>query len=323
MNLISKNKIKILSDFRSDLEMFNLSKKNLNIIKKNFKSEITIQFLNLKKIKKKYDADIYWGTRINNEIINRIENLKWIHFGSVGVDKINLELTKSRKIKVTNSKGVNTDVMINLIIYYLIDTSRKLNFLTKKTKRSNYETLFSNCKDLPKQKICILGYGRISKKIEKNLNLLNINYKYFSRRIFNSKKIINEKNFIKSLHNFDTIINLLKADKKNINFLNMNLFKKMKKEINLILVGRITTVNLKDLYSFLSENKRSTCYIDGISTEENYHLFNKINKLENVFISPHIGGYFKDYWNIQTSLFQRNLFLYLNKKRLINEVRNI
>ena len=69
MNLISKNKIKILSDFRSDLEMFNLSKKNLNIIKKNFKSDITIQFLNLKKIKKKYDADIYWGTRINNEII--------------------------------------------------------------------------------------------------------------------------------------------------------------------------------------------------------------------------------------------------------------
>jgi phosphoglycerate dehydrogenase-like enzyme len=323
MNLISKNKIKILSDFRSDLEMFNLSKKNLNIIKKNFKSDITIQFLNLKKIKKKYDADIYWGTRINNEIINRIENLKWIHFGSVGVDKINLELTKSRKIKVTNSKGVNTDAMINLIIYYLIDTSRKLNFLTKKTKRSNYETLFSNCKDLPKQKICILGYGRISKKIEKNLSLLNINYKYFSRRIFNSKKIINEKNFIKSLHNFDTIINLLKADKKNINFLNVNLFKKMKKEINLILVGRITTINLKDLYSFLSKNKRSTCYIDGISTEENHHLFNKINKLENVFISPHIGGYFKDYWNIQTSLFQRNLSLYLNKKRLINEVRNI
>lgn len=323
MSLILKNKIKILSDFRSDLEMFNLDKKNLDIIKKNFKGDITIQFLDLKKIKKKYDADIYWGTRINNEIINRIENLKWIHFGSVGVDKINLELTKSRKIKVTNSKGVNTDAMINLIIYYLIDTSRKLIFLTKKNKRSNYETLFSNCKDLSKQKICILGYGRISKKIEKYLNSLNINYHYFSRRVFNSKKIINEKNFIKSLHNFDTIINLLKVDKKNINFLSTNLFKKMKKEINLILVGRIATVNLKDLYSFLSQNKKSTCYIDGISTEENYHLFNKINRLENVFVSPHIGGYFKEYWSMQRNLFQKNLSLYINRKRLINEVRNI
>lgn len=142
MNLILKNKIKILSDFKSDLEMFNLNKKNLDIIKKNFKGNITINFLDLKKIKKKYDADIYWGTRINNEIINRIENLKWIHFGSVGVDKISLELIKSRKIKVTNSRGINTDAMINLIIYYLIDTSRKLNFLTKKNKKSTTKSYF-------------------------------------------------------------------------------------------------------------------------------------------------------------------------------------
>ena len=323
MSLISKNKIKVLTDFRSNLEMFNLDNKNLDMIKKNFNGNIIVEFLDLKKIKKNYNADIYWGTRINNDIINRITNLKWIHFGSVGVDKIDLEFTKRNKIKVTNSKGINTDAMINLIIYYLIDTSKKITFLKKENSRIDYEKLFSTCKDLSKQKICILGYGRISKKIEKYLNLLNINYYYFSRRVFNSKKIINEKGFIKSLHNFDTIINLLKADKKNINFLNMKLFKKMKKEINLILVGRISTINLEDLHIFLSQNKKSNCYIDGISTEENYHLFNKINKLKNVFTSPHIGGYFKEYWNMQNNLFQRNLFLYLNKKKLINEITDL
>ena len=323
MSLTSKNKIKILTDFKSNLEMFNLDNKNLDMIKKNFNRDIIIKFLDLKKIKKKYNADIYWGTRINNDIINRIQNLKWIHFGSVGVDKIDLEFTKRNKIKVTNSKGINTDAMINLIIYYLIDTSKKIIFLKKENSRIDYERLFSNCKDLSKQKICILGYGRISKKIEKYLNLLNINYCYFSRRIFNSKKIINEKNFIKSLNNFDTIINLLKVDKKNINFLNMKLFKKMKKDINLILVGRLSTISLKDLHIFLSQNKKSNCYIDGIPTDENYLLFNKINKLKNVFTSPHIGGYFKEYWKMQISLFQRNLFLYLNKKKLINEITNL
>ena len=323
MSLISKNKIKVLTDFRSNLEMFNLDNKNLDMIKKNFNGDVIIEFLDLKKIKKNYDADIYWGTRINNDIINRITNLKWIHFGSVGVDKIDLEFAKRNNIKVTNSKGINTDAMINLIIYYLIDTSKKITFLKKENSRIDYEKLFSNCKDLSKQKICILGYGRISKKLEKYLNLSNINYYYFSRRVFNSKKIINEKDFLKSLHNFDTIINLLKADKKNINFLNMKLFKKMKIAINLILVGRISTINLKDLHIFLSQNKKSYCYIDGIPTEENYHLFNKINKLKNVFTSPHIGGYFKEYWNMQNNLFQRNLFLYLNKKKLINEITNL
>ena len=103
----------------------------------------------------------------------------------------------------------------------------------------------------------------------------------------------------------------------------MKLFKKMKKDINLILVGRLSTINLKDLHIFLSQNKKSTCYIDGISTGENYLLFNKINKLKNVFTSPHIGGYFKEYWKMQISLFQRNLFLYLNKKKLINEITNL
>ena len=323
MNLVLKNKIKILTDFKSPLEMFNLDKKNILEIKKKFKGNIAFELIDIKKLKKIYDADIYWGTRINNKIINRITNLKWIHFGSVGVDKIDLENAKKRKIIITNSKKINTDAMANLIIYYLIDTSKKIIFLNKKKTRNDYESLFLNCKDLSKQKICILGYGQISKKIKNYLKYLNINYCYFSRRFLNSKKIINEKKFINTLNNFDTIINLLKSDKKNLNFLNMKLFKKMKKNINLILVGRIATVDMKDLYKFLSQNKKSNCYIDAIPTSGNNHLFKKLNDLHNVFISPHIGGYFREYWNLQMNLFQRNLILYMNKKKLINQIKNI
>ena len=250
MNLVLKSKIKILTDFKSPLEMFNLNKKNIFEIKRKFKNKINFELINIKKLKKKYDADIYWGTKINDKIINRITNLKWIHFGSVGVDKIDLEVAKKRKIIITNSKRINTDAMANLIIYYLIDTSKKIIFLNKKKTRNNYESLFLNCKDLSKQKICILGYGEISKKIENYLKYLNINYCYLSRRVFSSKKIINKKKFINTLNNFDTIINLLKYDKKNLNFLDMKLFKKMKKDINLVLVGRIATVDMKDLYTF-------------------------------------------------------------------------
>ena len=73
MNLNSKKKIKILTDFKSKLEMFNLNKKYLDQIKKNFSKNINVEFINLNKIKKKYDAEIYWGTRINNEIINKFK----------------------------------------------------------------------------------------------------------------------------------------------------------------------------------------------------------------------------------------------------------
>ncbi len=318
MNLNSKKKIKILTDFKSKLEMFNLNKKYLDQIKKNFSKNINVEFINLNKIKKKYDAEIYWGTRINNEIINKIKNLKWIHFGSVGIDKINIDLVKKRKIIITNSKGINTDVMVNLIIFYLIDTSKKLIFSNKKNNRSKYEHLFSNCKDLSKQKVCILGHGDISKKIENYLKFLNVGYKYFSSRKSSLNKIINKKEFVRSINNFDTIINLMRSNKTNLNFINMKLLNKMKKNINLILVGRLSTVDLEDLYKFLSKNKKSNCYIDAIPNDENFSIFKKINSLKNVFISPHIGGYFKEYWNLQVNLFKKNLQLYLGKKKLIN-----
>ena len=32
-------------------------------------------------------AEIYWGNRITEEIITNMPNLKWIHFGSVGVER--------------------------------------------------------------------------------------------------------------------------------------------------------------------------------------------------------------------------------------------
>ena len=53
MSLISKNKIKVLTDFRSNLEMFNLDSKNLDMIKKIFNGDVIVEFLDLKKIKKK------------------------------------------------------------------------------------------------------------------------------------------------------------------------------------------------------------------------------------------------------------------------------
>ena len=54
MNLIlNNNKIKILIDFKSKLEMFNLDKKKLLIFKK-INSNLVFEFIDINKLKKKY-----------------------------------------------------------------------------------------------------------------------------------------------------------------------------------------------------------------------------------------------------------------------------
>ena len=115
MNLASKNRVKILSDFNSNLEMFNLKNEILTKVRLSNKYKIALEFIDTRNLKKIYHGDVYWGTKINKNILSKIKNLKWIHFGSVGTDKINVNKLTQSGIKVTNSKGINSDYMVNLI----------------------------------------------------------------------------------------------------------------------------------------------------------------------------------------------------------------
>ena len=310
-------KIKILTDFKSKLEMFNLNKNEINKLNKKFPT-IKIEFINLNKIKKEYDAEIYWGTRINDKILSKCPNLKWIHFGSVGVDKLSHKNLKNRKILISNSPGINSESVFNLAIFFLIDTTKK--FLNKKNliNRLKYEKNFSECKDLDNQKIIVLGYGNIAKKLQKFSRLFNLNMNFLSSRKLKMKNIINKIKLTSSLKNYDTIINLLRFNEKNNNFLTKDLFDKMKKDVNLILIGRLKTINIKDLYNFLRINKKATCYLDALPDIYNEINFQKLRKLDNIFITPHIGGYFKNYWINQISIFENNLKLFIKSKKIKN-----
>ena len=46
----------------------------------------------------------------------------------MGTDKINVNKLTQSGIKVTNSKGINSDYMVNLILFYLLDTTKRLLF---------------------------------------------------------------------------------------------------------------------------------------------------------------------------------------------------
>jgi len=225
-------KLFITTDFSSKLKLFNLDKKTLLNLRKNHKN-IEIKKINLNRIKQDIKTNIYWGTRINDKIIDFFPNLKWIHFGSVGVDKLSYEKVSEKNITITNSKLLNTDSIFNLIILYLLDTTKKL-LINKKyyESRHQYEKIFLNTQDFSKQKILVLGYGNVAKKIHKFSNFYKLNIDFFSRRksiLKKKKKIFIElKKLNRSLKKYDTIINLLPNNRFNKDFFNKKIFFNLK-----------------------------------------------------------------------------------------------
>ena len=96
---MKKNTIYIGYDLHLNLKLYNLPKK----LKKSIQSlSSRISLVKIKGSNDKFlkDIEIYFGNRINDEIINNSPRLKWIHFGSIGIDRINKNKVVKRKIVV-------------------------------------------------------------------------------------------------------------------------------------------------------------------------------------------------------------------------------
>ena len=126
--IISNKKTIVACDLFLSLRLYHLPewlKERLNIKFPNVKivptntpdSPITIE-----------DATVYWGNRITPEIIQNMPKLEWIHFGSVGVNRLNIEEVSKRNILITNSRGLVISSMVTSAVAFMTNLARGIHF---------------------------------------------------------------------------------------------------------------------------------------------------------------------------------------------------
>ena len=184
--------------------------------------------------------------------------------------------------------------MANLILLFFLDINKKVFFLKKFSNRKNYEDIFTKITTDENKRVLILGYGNIAKKTEKLLKNFTKYIDIYSSRskTLRKKNLISLKSCKKKLNQYSVVINLLPNNQNNYEFINFEFLKRLKQNINLILIGRLETININDLFSFALKNKSSCIYLDGNIKPK---LNRKFKKLNNIFITPHIGGYYYNY----------------------------
>lgn len=308
-------KVNIVTDFVYGKAIYKLP----NSFKKKIKKIANIYEFNKKNIPIN-KVNIYWGTRIKDTDLDIYKNLSWIHFGSVGTDKLSYNNLKDKKIKITNSKKTNSYSVAELVIQFYLDTKKQIlltkNFSDRTTYEKNYRGIIYN----KKENILILGYGNISKKVIQILKQFNVKIDIYSSRNkqFKNKNIISIKETKKKLKQYDTIINILPNNLINKNLLNNNFFLNAINLKNFISVGRKETINIEHLYYFAKKNKNKFFYLDA---QLDNTSIKKFKRLKNMVITPHIGGYYSKYWDDQFEIFKDNLLRYLNGKKLKNTVK--
>jgi len=310
-----KSKINVGIDLFLKLNMYNVPSKSLIFLKKKYPN---INFIPVNLGKKNYPynkIDIYWGNRITPNIIKQSENLKWIHFGSVGVERSYCEETIKKKIIVTNSKHSMTDAMVTTGLAFITFLSRNFHIFSKirnnkNFNRKTYDKFFNQTLDLNGKSCFIAGMGSVGKKLSIVLKTLGMN-------IIGKKKIKFDKNknhqFLKFIEKADFIVNLLPLTKKTKKIFDKKAISKIGKKSFFINIGRGETVDEKYLIHALKNKKISGAALD-VFAKEPLSSNSKLFKLSNVLITPHVAGVSKNYWEKQIQLFDYNLSCFLKKK---------
>ncbi len=315
------------SDFASSLKLYNLPE--------NFAQEISNNS-NVNKLFVTSDLDhlsdsgcqVFFGHRIATNHVVRMSNLKWIHLGTSGYDKIDLSICQKKGIVVTNSSTLIAESLAAHALSFILSLMRNsfFNLTIKDSKdftREAFDFNFQRLKTPQTSKALIFGSGNASIALATWLVGLGFQVGIVSvskRRIENlptgvSQIEASDADDILGIQDF--IINLLPRRDDTLDYFDEERFSRMCSDSFYVSVGRGGTTKEEVLIKFLRHRRIAGAALDVFS-QEPLDSFSPLFECDNLIMTPHIGAVNRDYWPLQTSFFLQNLERFASGQKMQN-----
>ena len=258
----------------------------------------------LKKIKD-FDSIIIKSTvLVDSRLLEAAKKLKVVGRAGTGLDNIDVELLKTKKIKLISTPNVNTVPTAEYIICLLLYLTKKIKKIEKMISNND----FSRHEIIPYQlsymTIGIIGIGNLG--IEVTKRLLNFNCKIYGYDPFSKFKKQFKlmggkfKKELKDLLKISDVVILSASlnsetkfmiNEKNLKFFKMNTF--------LINCARAKLINQNIILKGLKEKIFDSVAVDLIDPEPSYkklkrRLINPLINHPNVYYSPHVAALTKE-----------------------------
>ncbi|MDC0213267.1 hypothetical protein OAL14_00500 [Gammaproteobacteria bacterium] len=240
---------------------------------------------------------------IDREILQAAKQLKYIVSPTTGLDHIDLEAAKESSVEVISLKEeyeflATIPATAELTWGLLLSVMRKIKPAALNVEKGEWNRDLFFGRNLKGKNLGILGFGRVGKQVSKYAETFECNV-----GVFDSKKIAtNGKRFkifdhIEELLEWSEILCIhLSLNEDSVGFLNEERLNLMRRGIVLINTSRSAVWDEGALVERFKAGLISGIASDvlahehaGISISES-PLFQLSRKVENVLVTPHIGG---------------------------------
>ena len=300
----------ILSDWDQEIDAYRIPLDIIADINKLFGSDV-FKFKNDEFEKR--DIKYYFGNIPDQKSLEMYPNLEWVHFGSVGIDKLEDSFIKEKLLTITNGAKTNTKSVITFCIGEIF-RSCKAGLLTRngddkiELTREYFNSFYEYMYDYNDLGICLLGYGDIGKglvellsPIVKQINVVTktkrSNFKNVSFHALSEVK--------KASKNMTHLVNVLPLHKETKDIINLDVLRNAL-GVYYICAGRAETHSLDDVIWALQDGVMRGASIDVHGLKAGM-IQESILKLNNVHLTPHISGWTNKFWSNQSEIVLNNI----------------
>ena len=319
--------------FPTDVE----GEKNFTISKDDFDKALE----KLPELKEKieifidWDEDNFSSSMLNSDILltwnfptvnlkKVAPNLKWIHCVSAGVEHLLPLDWMFDNLVLTNSSGVHSKKAGE---YGLMSVLMLQNHMTKiitNQKNKKFISLFSN--PIAGKTIVVIGTGSLGSSMIKlvsplGANIIGVNKK--GGAVEGCVRVVKIDKIDSILPKADILYLALPETSETKNLINRQRLDLLKPSCGIVNIGRQSVMDYEALCEKLNKKEIAGAILDVFSSEP-IDANSKLWNTPNLVITPHVssdddGSYVK----MTLELFIKNLKLFLENKKLVNQIDKI
>ena len=247
----------------------------------------------LKDLVKKYDGIIIGARKIIDKDVLAGSNLKFIGILAKGLDNIDVNEVRMKKIALFYTPKANITSVSEHIMAFILGLSRNLINLDKNVKSGKFDRFTNSIFDVQGKVLGIVGAGAISKELIKRARAFDMKLICYTLHPGKHKDLdIDFVSLEQLLRRSDFVSINIPLNPENVGFIGKKEFLLMKPTAYFINTSRGKVVDEKALVSALEVGQIAGAGIDVFENEPTHN--EALFELNNVILTPHIAGVSKE-----------------------------
>ena len=230
------------------------------------------------------------ATKVQKDLIERMDNMKLIIRGGVGLDNIDVSYAEKKGIKVVNTPAAASISVAELVLAHIFSLSRNIIRGTTGVREGKWEKGTLAGVELYGKTLGVIGLGRIGKELAKRAEGLGM--KVIGHDPYIKVENIKMIGFDDLLRNSDYISIHTSLTEETRHMIGEKEFSKMKPGAILINCARGGIIDEKALLEALKNSKIAGAGLDVFEIEP--PKISELMSLSNVTFTPHLGASTKE-----------------------------